>query len=99
MRSRKPAQISYVQNCITNNRLFKRKKDRTFLKYIICMYMNNPILENNPCLSVNDNISYRTSFLMSLSYVYSNIQLYIQRYTSTHSYIKARHEIPPNAFH
>ena len=36
---------------------------------------------------------------MSLSSIYSTIQLYVQIYTRTHSYIKDGHEIPPNVFH
>ena len=55
MRSTKPAQISYVQKCTTNIRVNQMQKYHAFFKYFIFMDMNNQMITNHLCISVNDN--------------------------------------------
>ena len=67
--------------------------------YYICTDTNNRMISNHLRLSTNDKHIIRKSHRISLSSVYSPIQIYILRYNRTHYYIKIIHEIKPFAFH
>ena len=70
-----------------NNQIIANHPRLSVLIYFICTDMNNQMIANHPRLSANDKHIIQKSRLVSLSSVYSPIQLYIRIYNRTNPYI------------
>ena len=76
----------FICTDMKNHMIATHPRLSTFI-YFICTDPNNLMIANHLRISANDKHIIRKSCLMSLSYVYSTIQLYIRRHICTYFYM------------